>query len=78
MIDVTEEEFSEDHPIKEGLKKLKEVMQELRTKIVDLEARVVPTTPPKELARREEEVTQAISNLIAYEVEYLETYTQVV
>ena len=51
-------------------------MQELRTKITDLEARVIPTTPLEELARREEEMKEGVRILTIYELECQEMYTQ--
>jgi len=50
---VIEDMYTEDQPIVVGLTKVNEVVQELCVKITDLEARVVLTTPPEELARRE-------------------------
>jgi len=45
---------------------VKELVQELRTKIIDLRARVVPTTPPKELARREEGLKKVVNSIMNY------------
>ena len=50
MTAFTEEEYVADQPLEAGLIKVKEVVQELRIKITDLEARVEPTTPLEELA----------------------------
>lgn len=47
--------------------KVKEVVQELHTKITDLEARVVITTPLEELAIREEALKEATRNVTTYE-----------
>jgi len=51
------------------LKKVKEVVQELRTEIVDLEAREALATPPKEFPAREEAMKRVVASLEAYEVE---------
>lgn len=72
---VIEEEYIADKPIEDGLTKVKEVVQNLRVNITDLEAKVVPTTPPEELSQREEELKKVVNNLIAYEAECLESYT---
>ena len=47
MSTVIKEHYREDQPLEERLNKVKEMVQELRTKIVDLEARVVPTPHQK-------------------------------
>lgn len=43
--------------------KVKAIVQKLRTKIVDLESRAIPSTPPEELATREEVTKDAIVSL---------------
>jgi len=75
MAEVTEEEYRADQPFEEGLTKVKELVQELRTKILDLESRVAPATPPEEIAAREEEMKRVIASVEAYEAECMERYT---
>jgi len=70
MIVVTEVEFEEEQPLEIGLSKVKEVVQELHCKITDLEARVVPTTPPEELECRETKMKAIVSHLIDFEREF--------
>lgn len=72
--EVTEQEYRVDQPIEEGLTKVKAIMQELCMKIVDLEARVTPSTPLEEMAMREEVTKDAITSLEAYEAQCLEQY----
>lgn len=76
MTVVTEAEYTADHPFEDGMTKVKEVVQELCTKIIDLEAIVVPTSPPKELARREEALKEVVHNVTTYEEKCQEMYTQ--
>lgn len=73
--EVKTKHYREYQPLEEGLTKVKEVVQELRTKIVDLEARVTLATPPEELAAREEEIKEVVASLEAYEAECMEKYT---
>lgn len=40
MVEVTEQEYREDEPVEEGLRKVKAILQELRMKILDLEVRL--------------------------------------
>lgn len=75
---VIEEEYTVHHPIEDGLTKVKEVVQELRTKITDLEARGVPTTPPEDFSRREEALKEVVNNITAYEAECQDLYTQAI
>lgn len=42
MAEVTKKNYDVDLPVEEGLTKVKKIVQELRTEIVDLEARAVP------------------------------------
>ena len=75
MTIVTEEEYPADQRLEVGLNKVKEVVQELCTNIIDLEARVVPTTPPEELAKRKEVLKETVRNLTIYEIECQQMYT---
>ena len=74
MTVVTEVKFEEDQPLEVGLPKVKEVLQERRGKIIDLEARVVPTPPPEELERREAEMKETMSHLTDFERECQQLY----
>ena len=55
---------AEDLPIEEGLTKVKDVVQELCTRIIELEMRAVP---PKEIAAGKEVTDHAIAGLEAAE-----------
>jgi len=50
------------------------VVQELRGKITNLEERVVPSTPPEELERKEAEMKAAVSCLTDFERECQQMY----
>lgn len=76
MSAVIEEEYRAYHPFEEGLMKVKAGVQELQTKIVDLEARFTPATPPEEMVAREEVTRDAITTLEDHEAECLEQYNQ--
>ena len=67
MEEVIEKSYEADLPVEEGLTKFKAIVQVLRMKIVDLEARAIPSTPPEEVATREEVKKDAIASLEASE-----------
>jgi len=77
MIIVMEVEFEEDQPLEVGISKVKEVVWELRGKIIDLEAIIVPITPPEELERRETKMKAAVSRIIDFEKEFQQLYNDV-
>jgi len=50
------------------------MVKELRVKITDLEARVVPTSPPEDLEHRENELKDVVAHLHALEYECQKLY----
>lgn len=67
MTVVPEIEMEEDQYLEFVLHKVKEVVRELCEKIIDLEGRVVPTTPPEELECRQNELQDVVAHLTAFE-----------
>lgn len=69
MTPIPEVELAEDQHLEVGLQKFKDVFKEIYEKITDLEARVVPTTPPEELECRKSELNDVVACLTAFEEE---------
>jgi len=63
-----------DQQLKAGMHKIGEVVHEFITKISDLEACVVPPTPPEERKRRKHSLKNAISHMQDIEGECQQTY----
>lgn len=74
--EITEQAYEAGLPVEEGLTKVKAIVQELCTKIVDLETRAIPSTPPEELEVREEFTKDVIASLEDAKALCMEKYTQ--